>query len=234
MRPWKSATINLGLAAWAALAWWAARPTLAGGDTVLKLDADPTGNTTTSVVSIESCASLATGGTVMVDIIVENVTDLLAWDMRISYDPDVLEVTAADTEMFQAANEGSEVVNLSEETPDSDGLYSLQSVDTADPPVPDSGSGVLGRLTLKAKGPGISPLEIAKIDLDGDQAFDQGPFLRDVDGEIIGDEDDDTFFDGPIGGAEIHVGEGCGGGPVGSTGSEDGGVDAWLLIGSAL
>jgi hypothetical protein len=121
--------------------------------------------------------------------------------------------------MFQAANQGSSVYDVSEDVPDRDGLYRLGSADTADPPSPDSGSGVLARLTLSALAPGESPLALSSRDLDGDGQPDVGPFLRDVTAEIIGDESGDTFFDGPIQDAMVAVDQPC---PPGSTPSGQG------------
>ena len=142
--------------------------------------------------------------------------------------------------MFQAANTGSSVLDTSGETPDSSGRYVVSAVDTADPPTPDSGSGVLARITFKAIGEGTSRLSVEKIDLDGDGTPDQGPFLRAHSAEIIGDEDGDTFFDGPITDAEIRVGSPCPGaqeaegsqeGPTVRTVDDDGGIGAGIIVG---
>lgn len=183
--------------------------TLAQAPTSLSIDVIPTDNTATSVVKIDTCASAQNGDVFDIDIVIENVTDLLAWELYLSYDPAVLEVQDHDAAMFQDANQESEVIDLSEGTPDDDGRYLIQSFDSADPSSPDSGSGVLARITLKAQGEGISPVSITEVDLNDDGTPDQGPLLRDVAGEIIGDEDGDTFFDGQTNGAEIRIGELC-------------------------
>ena len=204
--------------------------------TSLGIDVIPTDNTPTPVMQIDSCASAREGDTFDVDVIIENVTDLLAWELLISYDPEVLEIRDKDATLFQGANPGSDVLDLSEETPDDDGRYLLQSFDSADPDSPDSGSGVLARLTLKAKGPGISPLNIDKPDIDGDGKPDRGPLLRNVAGDILGDDDGDTLFDGPISNAEIRVGEACSGAAMGATvlARDDGGISLALLIGAIV
>lgn len=185
-------------------------PSLAQGQgPSLAIDAIPDGDIPTSVAQIDSCASAQEGDTFNIDLIIEDVTDLLAWEVGISYEPTVLEVRDRDVQMFQAANPNSQVLDTSNETPASSDRYVASAVDVADPASPDSGSGVLARITLKAVGPGTSPLSLEKIDLDNDGVLDQGPFLRDVSGEIIGDEDGDTFFDGSTADAEIRVGEPC-------------------------
>ena len=175
----------------------------------LAIDAIPDGNIPTSVAQIDSCASAQEGDTFNIDLIIEDVTDLLAWEIGISYDPAILEVRDRDVQMFQAANPNSQVTDTSNETPANSGRYVAGAVDLADPASPDSGSGILTRITLKAVGPGTSRLSLEKIDLNDDGAPDQGPFLRDIAGEIIGDEDGDTFFDGSTTDAEIRVGEPC-------------------------
>ena len=212
------------------------RLSLAQEPTSLSIDVIPTDNTPTSVVQIDSCASAEEGDTFDIDLVIENVTDLLAWELLISYDPEVLEIRDTDATLFQGANPGSNIFDLSEETPDDDGLYLLQSFESADPQSPDSGSGVLARLTLKARGSGISPLTIDKPDLDGDGTPDRGPLLRDVAGDIMGDDDGDTLFDGPVSNAEIRVGEACPGAALGATvlTSDNGGISLALVIGAIV
>jgi len=203
----------------------------------LSIDVIPTDNTPTSVLEIDTCASAREGDVFDIDLVIENVTDLLAWELYLSYDPEVLEVHDHNAAMFQDANQGSKVIDLSEDTPDDDGRYLIQSFDSADPDSPDSGSGVLARLTLKALGPGVSPLSIDKADLNSNGKPDQGPILRDVAGDIIGDKDGDALFDGPSKGAEIRVGEQCAGAAAEATVQNSGnssGVSAAVVIGAIL
>ena len=204
------------------------------GALALAIDAIPANNTATSVGQIDTCAAADEGDSFIVDVVIEDVTNLLAWEMSVFYDPDVLEVIESDTELFQAANEGSQVFDLSEETPDDDGRYLLQSVDTSEPASPDTGSGVLARLTFRAKGPGVSRLTIDKVDLNDDGTLDHGPLLRNEAAEIIGDVDGDTLFDGPASGAEIRVGQPCPGqeGTVSTVQAiSDGGTSVALVLG---
>jgi hypothetical protein len=173
------------------------------------VDADPTGNTATSLGPIDSCLSVSTGDTFQVDIFVSDVVDLLAWETYLVYDMSVINIDSRDVMMFQAANEDSNVFDVSEALPDIDGRYGVAAVDLADPPAPDSGSGVLARLTLKAVGAGVSPLSLSGIDINGDGTIDLGPFLTNIDAESIADLNDDGFFDGRIANAEITVGGAC-------------------------
>jgi hypothetical protein len=173
------------------------------------VDADPTGNTATSLGPIDPCRSVSNGDTFEVDVFVADVADLLAWETYFVYDMSVINIVGRDVVMFQAANAGSNVFDVSEGLPDIDGRYGVAAVDLADPPAPDSGSGVLARLTLRAVGPGVSPLSLSSIDINSDGRIDLGPTLKDIEAEPIGDVDGDEFFDGPIAIAEVVVGGPC-------------------------
>lgn len=179
------------------------------GTTGLAIDVLPAGNKANEIDAIEDCAEADVGDVFLVDIVIEDVQDLLAWEIALSYDPAVLSVTSRDVMVFQDANSGSSVIDLSASTPDTSGRYVLGAVDTADPPSADSGSGVLAHVTMKAIGEGTSPITMDKLDLNGDGNADQGVFLRNVAGEIIGDEEGDSLFDGPTDGAEVRVDGDC-------------------------
>jgi len=173
------------------------------------VDVEPAGNTVTSLGPIDACISVSTGDTFQADIFVTNVADLLAWETYFVYDMSIINVVSRDVMMFQAANSGSNVFDVSEGLPDIDGYYRVAGVDLADPPAPDSGSGVLARLTLKAVGSGVSPLSLSPIDMNEDGTIDLGASLKNIEAESIGDLDGDGFFDGQIANAEIAVGATC-------------------------
>lgn len=175
------------------------------------MDVVPAGNTATSAGSVQACASAQNGDSFIVDIVISNVQDLLAAELAVTYNPDVLEVTGRDVEQFQAASAGSQVLDLSDKVPDDDGRYEIQSVDTADPLAPDSGSGILASVTLRAKAEGVSGISIAPVDLDGNGTPDRGILLRNASGNPIGDTNGDTLFDGPANDAQVRVGEPCSG-----------------------
>ena len=177
--------------------------------TSIGVDANPATNTATSLGPIDSCVSVSTGDTFDVDIFVRDVTDLLAWEVYFVYDGSIISIVDHDVEMFQAANEGSNIFDLSEVLPDLDGRYGLSAADLADPPAPDSGSAVLARLTLKAVGPGISPASVPPIDFNNDGTIDLGPFLNDIHGNPIDDLDNDGLFDGQNSAAQIAVDTAC-------------------------
>jgi hypothetical protein len=189
----------------------------AQGGVTIGVDVDPTANKPASLGPIDSCLSVSTGDAFQVDVFVADVTDLLAWEVYLSYDMSVINIVSRDGMMFQAANEGSRVFDVSEGLPDIDGRYGIAAVDLAEPPAPDSGSGVLARLTLKAVGLGVSPLSLSPIDINEDGSMDLGPFLTNIEAESIADLNGDGFFDGPISNAQIAVDTVCPGGtPVAS------------------
>jgi hypothetical protein len=183
--------------------------TIAQGTVTLGVDVDPTGNTATSLGTIEPCTSVGINDSFDIDIFITNVIDLLGWEAYFVYDPSVINVIGRNAQMFQAANAGSEVFDASEALPDADGQYRLAAVDIGEPPAPDSGSGVLARLTLQAVGAGASPAALALLDINGDGKPDLGPSLTDVQGDHIGDVNDDALFDGPISSARIAVDTAC-------------------------
>lgn len=189
--------------------------------TRLSVDVDPQGNGPTELGPPTSCVSVASGDSFQLDIVVDDVQELLAWEIYFEYDPTIVHIIGRDVRMFQAANPGSSVFDVSDSLPDSDGLYLLSAVDTADPASPDSGSGVLARLTLTATGRGLSTAAFARRDLNDDGILDRGPLLRDIDAAPIGDSDGDTLFDGPTEDAQIAVDMPCPGdstGPAPSSG----------------
>jgi hypothetical protein len=159
------------------------------------------------------------------------VEQLLAWEVYIKYDSTILEVVSRDVQMFLAANPGSSVFDASGAVPDSSGLYRAAAADTSDPPTPDSGSGVLCRLGLKAKAPGTSAVDLAILDIDDDTAPDIGPLLRNLDGEVLGDTNGDSIFDGPIENAQVVVDAPCPGGnsASGASSNDNGGTNPVLI-----
>jgi hypothetical protein len=182
--------------------------TVAAEDTSLSVDVIPTGNTRSDFDEIDTCAAADIDDVFSVDVLIEDVEDLLAWEVPISYDIDVIRVVDRDVEFFLAGPD-SQVLDTSAQTPDPSGRYIAQAIDTADPLSPDSGSGVLVRLSFEAVGEGTTEIDLNGFDIDGNDAIDRGVFLRDVEDRILGDEDGDTFFDGPKESAEIRVGEDC-------------------------
>lgn len=178
------------------------------------IDAGTQGNTATSVGKIENCVQVKKGDRFQMDVVVQDVTDLLAWDVPIDFDPKVVIIVDQDVKMFQQANEGSQVLDLSGKLPDDSGFHSIAAFDSADPNSPDSGSGVLARITFQAVGPGTSPVRFGNRDYDTDGKLDRGTLLRDINTDVIGDTNGDTYFDGEEDDAEVAVDGACPSGSV--------------------
>jgi hypothetical protein len=178
--------------------------------------------------------SVGRGDAFDIDIFIQDVEDLLAWEVYVGFDPAILEVLGRDVQMLLAGNPGSSVLDVSGRVPDP-GLYQVAAADTSDPPTPDSGSGVLFRLTVRALDSGTSIIELIVRDVDGDGLADLGPLLRNVQADILGDTNGDSIFDGPIESAQVAVDTACEEAPPGTTPatSSDGGVSPALIAAAA-
>lgn len=204
----------------------------------IALDADPTGNTPSMAGTPDSCVAIQPGDSFDIQILITDVEELLAFDIYVQYDELLLEVSGKDTALFLDANAGSRVTDASAAVPDSDGLYNIAAVDTADPPRPDTGSGALAEITFTALAAGTAEIQFAQLDVDSDGILDVGPFLRNVDAEVIGDADGDSFFDGEWVPIEARIGGSCdgseptdvGNGVTGSGGDGGGGIGEVPLI----
>ena len=211
---------------------WATSAT-AQEEPALGIDAQPVGNTATSLEAVDRCVSVASGDSFDVDITISAATQLLAWETYFKYEARALRVVGVDVEMFQAANQNSNVFNASDPVPDLDGLYRVTAADLGEPNAADTGSGVLARLTLEAALPGVHSISIAAIDRNGDGKPDIGPTLTNDAGDHPGDSNGDGFYDRDIADAVVAVDQPCGansGSPGGVEGSASGGSDvAWWI-----
>jgi Cohesin domain len=144
------------------------------------IDADPQGNEAISLGPLNDCARAETGSELQVDFVVDEVPQdrpMIAFEAEIRYDPQLLEVIAADNDfLLGSAGAYSPFTGRTQGLPDSDGSFLLSVLDTAsqaevrDPGTgevtqPEAnverGKGVLARLTLRAKASGISQVGIA-------------------------------------------------------------------------
>lgn len=212
------------------------QPAHAAGPT-FAIDAGIDGNSATAVGRIENCVAVKTGDRFQMDIVVQDITNLLAWEIPIDYDPEVVTVVGQDVKMFQQANAGSSVLDLSAKLPDDSGFHALAAFDSADPESPDSGSGVLARVTFEAAGAGDSPIRFGTRDVDSNGMLDRGSLIRDTATNIIGDSNADSFFDGEQADAQVVVDGECPDGTVVAEAStiteppvSDGGSTPWAII----
>jgi len=187
-----------------------ASETAAQAPVTLAVDADSTGNTATSLGSVEECISVERGATFEVDITVKSVQNLLGWEAFFVYDKSILEVTNVNVRLFQQANGRSNVINASESVPDRDGLFFMAAADVGK--ATDSGDGVLARLTLTGVATGISPARLPQIDFNDDDIPDRGPVLSSLTFDTVnhvGDTNGDKLFDGDTSHARVAVGVPC-------------------------
>jgi hypothetical protein len=184
------------------------------GPLTIGIDANPAGNTATSLGTINGCRDTTAGQAVDIDIYIQDVTSMISWGFPLRYTGSVANVTGVTlTGLFQdvVGAPNSAIFNTSDATlPDSDGIYTVGAIDTGNLSG-DSGTGVLARVTLQAVANGVSSLRIDSFDLDGNTVLDYGPFLTDSTGAHPGDTNGDSFFDSPSGGvitnATLAVGQ---------------------------
>lgn len=176
--------------------------------TVLGIDVVPGSNTAGLVNTIDTCVEVDVGEQFPIDIYITGADQLRAWEMRIALDHTIAQVKSADFNQFLLT------------TPPGGSISSLFDVEKADryflaaaeSRTPDSGAGVLARLTLEAVGPGISPLSIVTTP----SYF--LPHLTDVQG--------DNPFSGPASHAAVAVSTPCASGAAKPTPTPTPGPDA--------
>ena len=172
-------------------------------DTTVGVDANPAGNTATSLGTINSCISVDFDDVFYIDLVVMDVTNLNSWDGTFRFDESVLEVNTLDVNDFFLGSDVWPFLDCYE------GQCQVSNVDQGG--AGHTGEGVLGRLEITAIGTGISK---ANFDLRPDGLPISGVTLLD-DGDppaAIGDFDPpegDGYFDGTILNAEIAVDQPC-------------------------
>lgn len=160
-------------------------------------------------LSVDECLEVETGDTFTVAISAAGVTNLLAWDIYYAYDRRILEVVGRDVRQFLDKEPNSNVFDLSDPVPNTNGVYRVGAADTGGPGTDEDGSGVLAVITLRARSEGLSWSSLLRFDADGDGNHDYGPTLTETGGGHIGDSDGDGLFDGTVGAGQIAVGRSC-------------------------
>lgn len=136
--------------------------------TTVGIDADTTGNTATSLGTIDDCASvIGIGQTKTIDLYVQDVTNLGTFGATLNYDPTELRVIILEAE-GQFLGSTPDILIAANSLPDIDGTFDIVILVTL-LGTPQSGSGVLVRLTLESLVAGESPLTLSDIVLQDDQ-----------------------------------------------------------------
>lgn len=134
---------------------------------LLAIDTGVTGNTPTSFGTVESCASVTTGASVTIDIVVDSVPaeinqhgGILAFQFELRYKKRALAVESVDNAQMLTANAGSSPIEFTDPLPDRDGSLVTIYADLGEGE-PESGAGVLSRITLRKLSRATASIEIA-------------------------------------------------------------------------
>ena len=171
---------------------------------LLAIDADPQGNTATSVGPIDGCARAESGSSFDVDYVVDAVPSdrpMTGFEAEIRYDQALLEVVKVDYQLLLAAvGTYSPLASLTDSVPDFDGNFRVSVIDTASSTDPganvEKGPGVLARVTFRAKASGVSKIAIG---------LEKEPFLY----PLVLDTQDELVLADSLGGASVAIGVDC-------------------------
>lgn len=211
---------------------------LAQESPTLGIDAEPSDNTASSLGVRNVCIAVHEGDVFNVDITIDGAAELAAWEAYLSVDTSIVSIVDRNVQFLLSSVGEGNTFDTSESVPEDasdDGRFRIGGAIISDPPAGASGAGVLARLTVEATGQGVADLSVKPIQTDVGQV---GPVLTDIDAGQLGDSDGDTYFDGPTLDAAIAVDEDCPSDSEGAvavlTGSDDGGVPAWIFAAAAL
>jgi hypothetical protein len=155
------------------------------------------------------CAEIKEGDEIVVELLIENVSELQTWEATIVHDRDILEIVSQDVLLFLAEEPGSNVVGAATEPlPDFNGRHLLSAGDLG--ASSESGDGVLAQLVFKAVGSGTTSIGIPQFDINHDGKTDEGALLTAYGSVPIGDVNGDYFFDGDVEPGTVAVEEDCG------------------------
>jgi hypothetical protein len=188
--------IAIALSMLVALVMTGANASSATGPSMIGLDM--TSATTSAADGVATCTEVKAGDSFDADIFVANVEQLLAWELRVDFNPEVVSLESADYNFFLTQGGGGILGRTMDE--EKAGRWFLAAAETSHA---NSGSGVLARLHLVALKDGTSPLTIASS-----PAF-YGPRLQATGGTAFGDSNGDGIYDGEITGGNIAVGRRC-------------------------
>jgi len=171
---------------------WLSSSQTAGAQTnsfiaLMAIDADPTGNTATSLGEIDSCVSATVGSEIEVDLVVDQIPEdrlMASFQIEIGYDPAILEAVAVDNDQLLGAEGSYEPFEaLTDPLPDSDGALTVSSLDLASDALTfanmENGPGVISRVTFRAIAEGTS---VVRPNLDPGFVY---PAILDTDSEVV-------------------------------------------------
>ena len=189
------------------------QPAEAATAVAVGIDANSSGNTATSLGTIDTCRSVATGDIFTVDLFVQGVTGgVKGFDITIHSNPGAIRFpnpgqggALPNTQLMLAANAGSGVVDFSDapNVTETDGFFAVRAADqSTNPASHENGAGVLARVTLKAVATGKSALHATVPSV--------SPILIGGDGLPMQPNNGAAgVFAGGLFGAQIYVGSPC-------------------------
>jgi len=126
---------------------------------VIAVDMMPEGNSATSLGPIEACLSVSSGDTFDVDVIVTDVQELAGFQVRLNFDPQVVQIEGRQADFFLSEG-GLEAGDTNFPVTSGSWYYGYTNLPGR------SGSGVLVRITLKALASGSTKLSLPLGSLD--------------------------------------------------------------------
>ena len=166
---------------------------------MIGIDMQPGTNSISSLGELQTCREVAAGESFEADVFVANVTDLTAWELRVDFDDKLLTLDDASYAFFLVSSGGSIFPALFEQ--EAPGRYFLAAADVQG--TPESGSGVLARLSLTAKAKGKTTISVMS------SPTVYGARLTGKAGAAIGDSNGDGIWDGSVVNGDVSIGSKC-------------------------
>jgi hypothetical protein len=169
----------------------------ASGTSMLGIDMTSADN---SPAGVDTCKEVNQGDSFDADVFVANVDQLVAFELRVSFDPSVLALDSADYNfLLTASGGGLYPINPQEEN------AGRWFIGAGEPSHGDSGSGTLARLHFHALASGTSDVAITS------SPTILGPRMTSAGGIPFGDNNGDGIYDGTVTGGRVAVGRSCSG-----------------------
>jgi hypothetical protein len=127
-----------------------------------------------TVSLVPSSQNVQIGETFTVDVVIDNATNLAAYEFRITYDPNILKIEGVtQTDFLRSTGRGVMCPPIGDEAArkTTDAWFGCATINKgAGPPV--GGSGVLAHISFSARGPGLTYLTFVKLELADDMSED--------------------------------------------------------------
>jgi hypothetical protein len=126
-----------------------------GSMTAMSLDTDIAGNSATAIGTVQECAEVDPGNTIVLDLVADGIpasNPMIAWGALVSLNGTALQITALDDQIMIGADPDSTEGPASEPVPgppDSD--FSMAAFDTSGAVGAETGDGVLARMTIEVQ-----------------------------------------------------------------------------------